>query len=128
MKIAVATKDGKYIDQHFGQAETLTVYTLNDTGEVVGTERRVGLGSCVCNDDSGHDEDAMRAVFAGIEDCSYLLVKRIGMRMVRELAAKNIVSFELFGDIQPAFDKIIKYEQRQRESRNARQSAARQIK
>jgi predicted Fe-Mo cluster-binding NifX family protein len=124
VKIAAATSDSKYIDLHFGQAETLTVYTLSNTGEVLGTEQRPGLGSCVCRDDSGHDEEAMRIVLKSLCDCKYLLVKRIGQHMVRELAANGIVSFELFGDITPALEKIIQYEHKQQERVAARQSAA----
>jgi predicted Fe-Mo cluster-binding NifX family protein len=124
VKIAAATSDGKHIDLHFGQAEILTVYTLSDTGEILATEQRPGLGVCVCRDDSGHGEEAIQMALKNLCDCKYLLVKRIGQHMVRELAANGIVSFELFGDIHQALEKIIQYEHKQQERIAARQSAA----
>jgi predicted Fe-Mo cluster-binding NifX family protein len=131
MKIAVATSSGAYIDLHFGHAEQLTILDVDEAGKILSTEQRPGLGSCVCKDsdedsgghggnEGGHDEEQMKIVFNSLADCKYLLTKRIGMRMVRELARREVTSFELLGEIQPAIDKIVQYEQRQQQNQAIR--------
>ncbi|MDR2042983.1 MAG: dinitrogenase iron-molybdenum cofactor biosynthesis protein [Clostridium sp.] len=126
IKIAVATSDGKSIDLHFGHAEWLRVYTVDAAGGVEREEERPGLASRVCKEDDsgGFGEDAMRGILASLSDCKYVLVKRIGPHMVRELAAHGITSFELFGELDAAIVKIAAYERKQRErkQRNETQS------
>jgi predicted Fe-Mo cluster-binding NifX family protein len=113
MKIAVTTKSGFLIDLHFGQANTFTVYDVDTaTGTVSGPKTRPGLGACLCDSADGHDEAATGAVLDSLADCKYLLTARIGQYMERELAARGVTSFEVPGEIEPAIDKIVQYEQK----------------
>lgn len=47
MKIAIAAS-GTAVSEHFGNAETFRIFTLNPTGQITGTEIIPGSGECGC--------------------------------------------------------------------------------
>jgi predicted Fe-Mo cluster-binding NifX family protein len=111
MKIAIATTDALQIDQHFGRAETVSVLTVDELGEVTHSETRDGMRVCGC--DGGGDSNVPDYV-ATLADCNYVLAKKIGPAVQRELASRGITAFELTGDIAQAVKKITEYENKQK--------------
>jgi len=69
---AVATREGLLVDQHLGEAMTLTIYTLED-GKVKQVSRRD-------TPPSGGGDQRWEALAAGLNDCAVLLVSGIGPR------------------------------------------------
>jgi predicted Fe-Mo cluster-binding NifX family protein len=112
VKIAVASTDGKNIDQHFGKAEKF--YILNadlDTYKYVCEEER--NVAPVCNG-GGHEDSAMSRAVQNLSDCDYVIVSRIGERARYECEKNGLSVFEIPDEIERAVVKLLKYEQIQR--------------
>ncbi len=91
-KIAVATKHGRLVDLHFGQAEEFAVYLVTDRGFELTGSRRVAKycgGPADC-DDAGHKE----AVVSMLADCDAVVSMRIGAQAVERLGRRGIRSLE----------------------------------
>jgi predicted Fe-Mo cluster-binding NifX family protein len=117
MKIAIATTDGKQIDQHFGRAEKVEVLTVDELGEVTASETRDGMRVCGC--DGGGDSNIPQYIET-LADCNYVLAKKIGPAVQRELASRDITAFELTGDIAPSVKKIVEYENKRKLRRSTK--------
>jgi len=90
MRIAVATKDGKNVNEHFGKAEEFHIFDLAGQGpEFIGRRKVKPLSV----GDRGHDFDEMRfkEVLAKIADCSRVYVSKIGEKPAAELLNNGIM-------------------------------------
>lgn len=92
VRIAVATKDGSKIDEHFGQAQTLDVYDLSAGGSAL-LERRV-VGS-YCQGGAG-DEDQRELILRAMADCRAVFASRIGDGPRKRLAQLGIEPVDRF--------------------------------
>ncbi len=72
--IAVATKGGERINEHFGHAKEFQIYEVGLQGAKFVGHRRVDT---YCEGGSG-DEDALGTVLAAIADCTAVFVAKIG--------------------------------------------------
>lgn len=72
--VAVATKGGGIINEHFGHAKEFQIYELSARGTKFVGHRRVDL---YCQGGHG-DEDVLQTVFQAINDCHAVFVARIG--------------------------------------------------
>jgi nitrogen fixation protein NifB len=72
--IAVATKGGGRVNEHFGHAKELQVYELSTSGAKFVGHRRVDL---YCQGGFG-DEDSLDGVIRAINDCAAVFVAKIG--------------------------------------------------
>jgi len=92
-KIAVTSKHGKLVDQHFGHATALLIYQAKGK-EFQLLETRKTAQYCSdkieCDSEEGQKEAAMQA----ISDCDAVLTMRIGYNGQKRLAAKGIMSVE----------------------------------
>ncbi len=85
-RIAVATKAGGLVDQHFGHAKELLVYDVSRAGaRLVG--RRVTEAYCVGGDG---DDDALAVALRALADCRAVLVAKIGHCPRGRLAAAGV--------------------------------------
>jgi predicted Fe-Mo cluster-binding NifX family protein len=109
VRIAVATTDGKVVNQHFGRADRFYII-LADTQNFTFRyeEERKAVAVCQGGD---HEDDAMRAAVKNLSDCTYVLVSRIGMRARNECEKNGISVFEIPDEIEKAVDRLLKYEQ-----------------
>ncbi|MDR3209488.1 MAG: hypothetical protein LBT36_02530 [Oscillospiraceae bacterium] len=105
----MATTDGVHVDEHFGRARTMTVFTTDADGAILTRETRAGMAECACE---GHGAAEVGAFLATLEDCPYVLVKKIGPEMHRALAARGATVFELTGGVAEAAVKIAAYDAR----------------
>jgi nitrogen fixation protein NifB len=72
--IAVATKGGGRVNEHFGHAKEFQIYELSTAGAKFVGHRRVDL---YCQGGFG-DEDALETVIRAINDCTAVFVAKIG--------------------------------------------------
>ena len=85
-RVAVATKSGGLVDQHFGHAKEFLVYDVAHDGvRLVG--RRSTETYCAGGDG---DDDALQGAVRALSDCQAVLVARIGRCPGGQLAAAGI--------------------------------------
>ncbi|MBD5543356.1 MAG: dinitrogenase iron-molybdenum cofactor biosynthesis protein [Lachnospiraceae bacterium] len=107
VRIAVASTDGKLVNQHFGRADRFYILeTEEDTAEFKLAEERNTVPVCVNGD---HEENQMEQAASNLSDCQYVLVSRIGMRARNELEARGLKVYEMPGIIEESVDKLIRY-------------------
>jgi nitrogen fixation protein NifB len=86
IRVAVASKSGGIVDQHFGHATEFLVYDVSRVGvQLVG--RRAAGKSCAGGD---ADDDALEGTVRALSDCKAVLVARIGRCPEGQLAAAGI--------------------------------------
>ncbi|MDR3592122.1 MAG: NifB/NifX family molybdenum-iron cluster-binding protein [Negativicutes bacterium] len=110
-RVAVASSDGKFINQHFGRAQAFLIYELNE-GDSEGfrfVERRETKPPCSYQQ---HDDDLLTAAAALVSDCRTVLVSQIGPGAVQALAAHGVNALEAPAFIDEALAKLGKTIQR----------------
>ncbi|MCX7946672.1 MAG: nitrogenase cofactor biosynthesis protein NifB [Hydrogenophilus sp.] len=90
-RVAVASRDGRLVDEHFGHATALRIYDV-DEEEVREVEvRPIGHRYCSGEISCGEGEEVLAAVLAAIYDCDALLCARIGIAPWEAIEAAGIV-------------------------------------
>ncbi|ADG81564.1 nitrogenase cofactor biosynthesis protein NifB [Thermincola potens] len=98
-RIAVASKRGDLIDQHFGHASEFLIYDGNGRYfEMVETRRvdKYCSGAELCET----EEDKKDAIADALKDCNAVLILRIGYQARQRLLKKGIVSIEHYGTVE----------------------------
>lgn len=72
IKVAVASSDGKIVNQHFGKAQKFLIFEINNNSEYEFIELRQTVPRC------GEDPDIKYGTINLISDCDILLVSQIG--------------------------------------------------
>ena len=98
MQIAIASSQGKMVDQHFGKTDSFYIYSLNENGVILEEQREV---TPLSTGDTNHSFDPERftALFAKLSDCEKVYCTKIGDRPKEELAKKGIEIVEFTGPI-----------------------------
>ncbi len=114
-KIACASKDGEYIDSHFGQAKVYKIINVdmeNKSWKIERTQELNFPGEETTGDTRcwGHDDSKVTYVAEQLKDCKYLLVSKIGPHPQRVLARYNFECLETNMSIDEACKKIIEFE------------------
>ena len=100
-KVAVASSDGKFVNQHFGMAQQFLIFEIDDEGEYKFIELRKNVPAC---DVEGHTEDAMTRSIELISDCKAIIASQIGPAAIDFLLKNNIEPY-----IAPTFiDEALK--------------------
>lgn len=103
---AVASKDGRLVDQHFGHAEEFFIYGFSE-GQVSLKERRKIARYCLrpsgCVDHGGR----MRALAEAVDGCAGVIVLRIGEVPRRELEDRGIHVFLTYNRIEDAVREAV---------------------
>jgi len=73
-KIAIASSDGKFVNQHFGRAQQFLIVELKDDGSYEYLETRQNKPACAIDSHDSLLEDAVNL----ISDCDGVLVSDIG--------------------------------------------------
>src|SRR5208337_1658382 len=90
--VAVATKGGGRINEHFGHAREFQIYELSAAGAKFVGHRRVDL---YCQGGYG-DEDSLETVIRAINDCTAVFVSKIGGCPKKDLQAAGIDPVDRF--------------------------------
>lgn len=101
MLIAVATKDGKEINQHFGHAERFLVYEVDGSSVKLVDEKQVER---YCTYDEAHPlrGHVLRGISAALQGCRAIVCSQIGPAPREEMANLGFEVFTLSGEIKPA--------------------------
>ena len=86
-KVAVASSDGKFINQHFGKANQFLIFEIHSNGEYKFLETRLNNPAC---DVGGHTDNAMMETVKLLSDCKAVLASQIGPGAVDTLLKNNI--------------------------------------
>jgi nitrogen fixation protein NifB len=84
--VAVTTKGGARINQHFGHASEFQIYELSGAGAKFVGHRKV---ENYCQGGWG-EEDVLEDVTAAIKDCAAVFTSKIGLCPRKELATAGI--------------------------------------
>jgi nitrogen fixation protein NifB len=74
LRVAVATKNGREIDEHFGHAEVFQIYEIGPEGAVLTEERRTDE---YCQGGFG-DDAVLQSTVNLIHDCAAVFVMKVG--------------------------------------------------
>lgn len=88
LRMAVATKDGLRIDQHFGQAEEFRVYDVEGDNAKLVESRKVAAHA-------QGDEDPRQTIMRMLGDCRLLLVAKVGPTPQEQLASAGIEATDM---------------------------------
>lgn len=105
-KVAVASLDGVWINQHFGRNREFLIYRIEENGEYELVEKREITSPCELGQ---HQEEALVHAARELQDCSIVLVAKIGPGADKILAAHGIKAFEIYDKIDRAIEKLIRY-------------------
>jgi len=102
-RVAIASTDGKFINEHFGRASFFHIIEItDDTYKFV--ESRDAVACC---QQQSHNESDFDRVISLLTDCDAILVSRIGWSAAAYLISKGIRVFESPGFIDDVIKKVI---------------------
>lgn len=102
-KVAIASNDGKTVNQHFGTADKFYVYEVNHR-EPKYMDIRDNIPYCIGN---VHDAQGVNKTVELLLDCKYVLVSKIGLGPALALQDKGIEAVETDQQIYDALKYII---------------------
>lgn len=96
---AVASKTGSYIDEHFGHAGELLIYSYDGNRAQLVARKTVGK-YCQGEEECDDEEDRLESAVKAVEGCQAILVHRIGYHPMKKLQEKNILVIQTAGTIE----------------------------
>jgi predicted Fe-Mo cluster-binding NifX family protein len=106
-QVAVATKSGMLVDQHFGQVSDFFVYEYLD-GLTVFKERRNIDKYCNGISECDNKEDKITSIINTIGDCDAVIAMRIGEAPKSQLLEKGIKVYTTYDRIEDSVKKVVK--------------------
>jgi predicted Fe-Mo cluster-binding NifX family protein len=104
-RVAVASTDGKVINQHFGHADRFHIFDIDDSGFRY-VESRSAVPFCAGGSHESRTDGEVLDLLTALRDCRAVLVSRIGGGAVDMLDANGIDSIEAKGEIEDVLRKI----------------------
>lgn len=101
---AVASRNGRFVDEHFGHAKEFFIYRYSE-GEIELVEKRQTKEYCTGAADCDEEEDKLSSMIKLIEDCNAVLVLRIGHTPQKVLEQKGLKVVQTCGAIE---EEIVK--------------------
>ena len=107
MLIAVASKDGRQIDQHFGHAERFLIFDVAGPEAKLVDEKKVDR---YCTYDADHPLRAhvLKAIADALADCRAVVCAQIGQAPQMEMERFGIDTFVADGAIKPTLVELAK--------------------
>jgi predicted Fe-Mo cluster-binding NifX family protein len=102
-KVAVASSDGKVINQHFGRSRQFLVFNITDDRKIEFLELREGEPPCGFGE---HNDDLLAKAVAMISDCRFLLASQIGPGAEGVLRSKGIRTLLASDYINKVLEKL----------------------
>lgn len=103
LRVAVASNDGKFVNQHFGHAQIFLIFDLNDTGKFEFLETRENIPTCSGGD---HSKSSMDYTLDILKDTDIVLVSQIGPGASQCLISNGIQPFMMPTYIDEALEKL----------------------
>lgn len=108
-KIAIASTDGKVVNQHFGKADKFLIINVNDDNRYQFEGNRETTAACLSGQ---HSDDGLERNISLLSDCTYVLASQIGPGAEYVLNKKGMTPFSISNYIDDAIEKIIVYHNR----------------
>lgn len=109
-KIAVASTDGKVVNEHFGRCRA---YVVLEVDEDAGTYRFDSIRNLEPACKGGeHEAAGFDVVVQALSDCRVVLTSQIGPAAEQYISTHGLESLEYGGFIEDAVQKIIQYYKR----------------
>ncbi|MPM44987.1 hypothetical protein SDC9_91672 [bioreactor metagenome] len=105
-RVALASSDGRSIDEHFGRARHFYVVDIRSDGSRTPLERREIPRA---EEIWGHSSANLAAACKALEDCAVLLAARVGPEAKRMLEAGNISVYERALPAEDALARLASY-------------------
>ncbi len=105
-RVAVASKTGEDVDQHFGRASQFYIYEIEEEERMDLLEVRRVAPAC---GGGTHDDEHLKTNVLKLTDCRCLIASRIGPGALRALTQYGIEGYELPGRIDEAMDRMVRY-------------------
>ncbi len=107
MLIAVASKDGREINQHFGHAERFLIYDVAGSDAQLVDEKKVER---YCSYDTDHPLRAhiLKAIADALTGCRAVVCAQIGQGPQMEMERLGIDAFVAAGAIKPTLVELSK--------------------
>jgi nitrogen fixation protein NifX len=103
LRAAVASSDGKFINQHFGHAEQFLIFDIDDEGKYEYVELRKNKPTCSGGD---HTAGSMQDAVNLLEGVNVVLVAQIWPGASQNLLLNGIQSFSVPSYIDEALEKL----------------------
>jgi len=107
MLIAVASKDGKEIDQHFGHAERFLIYDV-ENGDVRYLEEIKVERYCSFNPEHPLRGHLLRRITDVLSECRAVVTSQIGDHPKTELEKQGVEAFVISGPIETTLVELVK--------------------
>jgi predicted Fe-Mo cluster-binding NifX family protein len=107
MRIAVASKDGIEINEHFGHAERFLLFDVEGSEVTPAGEIPVER---YCSDDPDHQlrKPVIKAIAGNLGGCRAVVCSRIGQAPLMELESLGIEVYSVTGPIRPTLLELSK--------------------
>ncbi|APM40061.1 NifB/NifX family molybdenum-iron cluster-binding protein [Clostridium kluyveri] len=105
-KVAVASSDGKFVNEHFRKASQFYIYKVEDGNYEFMELRKVD--DIFCCEKEGH-YDKILSIVKHLSGCRIVLVSQIGREAAVFLNRNGIEAFDINQSIDEALKKLIKY-------------------
>lgn len=112
MLAALASKDGKFISQHFGHTPYFYIVEIDEENyQWIFRERRENIPPCHFGE---HDDKAFSDSISLVKDCQVLFAVKVGPYAKVALQRENIQVLETTGFIEDVLEKYLAYLKKQR--------------
>jgi predicted Fe-Mo cluster-binding NifX family protein len=102
-RVAMASTDNKYVDQHYGRAESFLIVDVDAEGNYEEIEQRFVIPVC---EGGHHNSDKLKRGVEGLLDCNFVVAAKIGNGARAELEEKGIAAFEIPGEVRDSLKKL----------------------
>lgn len=100
IRVAAASSDGKYVNQHFGKADKFLIFDIKNNEEHEFIELRETTPRC------GGDPNLKKETIELISDCDILLVSQIGPGAQKKLINRGVRPLIMPVFIEDALEKL----------------------
>jgi nitrogen fixation protein NifX len=107
-RVAAASSDGKYVNQHFGRATQFLIFDLEEDGGHRFVELRSNQPSCSWETAEEPEAPKHGQTIGILADCQAVLVSRIGAAAEATLNAHGIKAFVIPNFIDEALGQVAK--------------------
>jgi nitrogen fixation protein NifX len=101
-RIALASTNGKAVDQHFRQADRFEIVDLEEDRYIFVETRRRQIGNT-----PGHDTGAFDDIVRLLQDCEGVFVSQIGVGAARYLHTVGLRVFEAPYPVEGVLEKVL---------------------
>lgn len=113
--VAVSSRDGVMIHQHFGHTEEFQILEVEDNERYRFVESRPVSAPCRTGE---HDDGQLARAVETLSDCKYVLSTKIGLGAQAVLQARGITPLEIAHFIDYAMEKVMQYDKKFKHDRH----------